>query len=583
MAARSTFPDTQPACAGQASAGHLANDGNYFTEDSQSLGLTIPQAYDPLLTWFFQGTLGEFQQTLFAGGVTATYLDNDCWPDIAYTSGTANGIVAYINQGGSGGFTSAGTMPTVAQITGLYTNIGVADLQGDYHRELVLGNLTPGSVRILKEADSGQYQEIDSYTDPATQTTVSGMPMPRNTFGMAFGDYDNDGYPDIYLAHYDAAGLPGSSPAFWHNNGGQQISPYDSKVQVGAGNGLNQNYQFSPSFADIDGDGWQDLLIAADFLTTVDLQNVANTNTATQAAVPRVYSNVTDTSVIKDQNGMGSALGDFFNDGMIEWFVSDVYATTPQTNVGILGNHLYHNTSTPGHISFQDVTAKAGVANAAWAWGSCAADFNNDGFLDILVVNGMGPMPANVSQIFNSEFSFTSSFLTPTFNTFSGSTIRLFMNNGDGTFTEQSASWLVNAPVQGRGVTCFDFDRDGDVDVAMVDQSVGIKFFENHSGAGAGHHFLNIRVVGNSPNTDALGAKVYVTADLNGNGSIDSNETQMRVSAANSNFNSQNLPDLHFGLGKAATATQVRIVWPDGLVQTFANVAANQFLIYKQP
>lgn len=192
------------------------------------------------------------------------------------------------------------------------------------------------------------------------------------------------------------------------------------------------------------------------------------------------------------------------------------------------------------------------------------------------MVNGFG-FPASLSS--NSTAVNLVSTISPAF---SGTKPRLFINNGDGTFTEKSVDWKINLPIAGRGISCFDYDRDGDVDVAAIDQSVGLKFFENHLGSGAGRHFLNVRVVGQPPNTEALGAKVFVSADLNGNGIIDSNETQLRVSMANSTYNAQPLPDMHFGLAGANSAT-VKIVWPDGLVQTFPNVSANQFVIYQHP
>jgi hypothetical protein len=214
-----------------------------------------------------------------------------------------------------------------------------------------------------------------------------------------------------------------------------------------------------------------------------------------------------------------------------------------------------------------------------WAWGTCAADFNNDGWLDLFVVNGFGVWP-QFSGLTDKQSTFLAQMgLSPLFQNTSP---RLFINNGDGTFSEKAAAWHVDMPLNGRGIACFDYDRDGDVDVAALDQSVGIKFFENHSGDGDGHHFINLRLVGDRPNTDSLGARVFVTADLDGNGRIEAGETQMRVSLANSNFNSQNLPDLHFGLRKASTVKDIKVVWPDGRTRLYRNLPANQFLILRE-
>jgi cytochrome c peroxidase len=581
-ARRRTFPDTRPACAGVPASGHLANDGDFFSEEHRALGLRIHHGYDQQRAWFHGKGVNNFSETSFAGGVTAAYLDDDCWPDIAYASGSRRGIVAYVNQRSTGrGFAALDIMPSRAAIGGRYTGIGVADLQGDYHRELVLGNLVAGKVRILKADDSGTYREIAGYDDAKTREVVNGLPMARSTFGIAFGDYNRDGYPDLYFGHWDYGGLPGTAPAFWLNRGGKALSPYDDVVKVSAADALNQNWQFTPAFADVDGDGWQDLLIASDFLTTTVLRNVPNPDPASRDKTTRVFRNVTDVSVITDENGMGSTQGDFTNSGRLDWFVTDIYypPQTPLLYAGIHGNHLYRNLSTPGKIRFADVSKAAGISNAMWAWGTCAADFNNDGWLDLFVVNGFGVWP-HFSGLTDKESTFLAQMgLSPLFQ---NTAPRLFINNGDGTFTEKAAAWHVDMPLNGRGLACFDYDRDGDIDVAALDQSVGIKFFENHSGSGQGHHFINIRLVGDRPNTDALGARVFVTADLNGNGVIETGETQMRVSRANSNFNSQDLPDLHFGLRDATVVKDIRVVWPDGRARSYRDVAANNFLILRE-
>ncbi len=156
---------------------------------------------------------------------------------------------------------------------------------------------------------------------------------------------------------------------------------------------------------------------------------------------------------------------------------------------------------------------------------------------------------------------------------------RLFINDGDGTFTEAAQDWRIADPSEGRGIGCFDHDRDGDIDIVVLDHSSGLQFFENQSGSAAGRSFLNIRLVGAAPNTDAIGARVSVTADV---GDGFGTQTQLRLSEANSNFNSQNPPDLHFGLGEAAASESVRVTWPGGAEIVCEDVSANQFIVLDQ-
>jgi len=134
-------------------------------------------------------------------------------------------------------------------------------------------------------------------------------------------------------------------------------------------------------------------------------------------------------------------------------------------------------------------------------------------------------------------------------------------------------------PSEGRGLACFDYDRDGDVDIAVFDHSKRLQFFENKTGNGDGSRFLNVRLVGESPNTDALGARVYVTADVGGQFG---QQTMMRVSQANSNFNSQNLPDMHFGLGYADSIQTLSVTWPDGSELVCDDLPVNGFVVIDQ-
>jgi hypothetical protein len=261
------------------------------------------------------------------------------------------------------------------------------------------------------------------------------------------------------------------------------------------------------------------------------------------------------------------------NDGSLEWFVTSIYdKSAPAGNWGATGNRLYRNASTEERIAFEDITDRARVRDGFWGWGACAADFDNDGFIDLFHVNGFGYIPysnglGNDPQAQYDEI---------TKDAFQAKPSRLFMNNGDGTFTEDAAGWNINDPSEGRGLACFDYDRDGDVDIVVLDHSTGLQFFENRSGADSGRRFLSIRVVGAAPNTDAIGARVYVAAAVGQGGGA---ETQLRLSLANSNFNSQNTPDLHFGLGEAPHADSVRVLWPSGAELSCTNVAANQFLV----
>ncbi|MCY4340605.1 MAG: FG-GAP-like repeat-containing protein [Gammaproteobacteria bacterium] len=541
-----TFADVEDCGNGIASA---LNSGDlaFRRRNEPAFGLVDSHGYR-LETW--SSDLQHAEAAMIAGGVTATYLDGDCWADIIFAGGDEQtGVRTYRNMAGIG-FQADAFLDGISEKS--YTGAASIDLNGDYRRELLLGNLFTDAVPVLAQVQSGYY------------TPIANLPMTRPTYGISAAPLDTRGFPYFYLGHWSDVGTAGTAPALWKNDGAA-LYPWDAGAGTSSST-VDQRFNFTPAFADFTGDGLADLVIASDFETSVTLRNRGN-----PASGPR-FIDETDRAVITDENGMGSALLDIDNDGNIEWFVTSIYDTgTPAGGWGATGNRLYRNASTARRIAFEDITNAAGVRDGLWGWGACAADFNNDGFTDIFHVNGFGYVP------FTNDTQARYDKLTK--DTFQAKPSRLFINDGDGTFTEMAREYRIADPSEGRGLACFDHDRDGDIDIVVLDHSTGLQFFENQSGSATGRAFLNIRLVGAAPNTDAIGARVTVTANV---GPDFGTQTQLRLSQANSNFSSQNPPDLHFGLGHAAAATSVRVTWPGGTELVCADVAANQFIVLDQ-
>src|SRR5690606_16844087 len=147
---------------------------------------------------------------MIAGGVTAVYLDGDCWPDLVMTGGDTSGLLAYRSLGNGSGFVEdpvllGGTDNALSYKA--VTGVAVADLDGDYRRELILGNLHAGNARVVSREASVKY------------VLAAELPMTRTTYGVSFADFDLDGYLDMFMGHWDGNGVDGTAPALWKGTG----------------------------------------------------------------------------------------------------------------------------------------------------------------------------------------------------------------------------------------------------------------------------------------------------------------------------------------------------------------------------
>jgi hypothetical protein len=143
---------------------------------------------------------------------------------------------------------------------------------------------------------------------------------------------------------------------------------------------------------------------------------------------------------------------------------------------------------------------------------------------------------------------------------------RLFVSDQQGGFTERAVALGIADKGQGRGIACFDYDRDGDIDIYVANNRQAPLLYENR---GLTRHWLEVDVAGEALNSAAIGARIYVTVD---------GTTQMRELNAGSNYMSQNPALAHFGLGSATRVEILRVVWPSGDVRELLDVAADQIL-----
>ena len=471
------------------------------------------------------------------GGLAAADYDNDGDIDLYFVAGDGSPNKLFSNDGANRFTEVASTLGL--DVVHMGSGPAFADIDGDGDLDAFVGAVE-GDPSYLFRNDNGTYTDV---------TANSGLAISAaNSISAGFFDYDQDNDLDLILAHWGNPPQP-DTETLWRNDGNFTFS--SASVSSGiAGQLIEQSglpslfdYTFAPMLSDIDRDGDADILFASDFRSSKIFRNNGDAT----------FTNITDRSVVIDRNGMGSAAGDYDNDGDMDWFVTSIYETSqdPDPNPG---NRLYRN---EGNGVFTDVTDAAGVANGGWGWGVCFEDFDNDGDLDIFHVNGweqIDPRDAGGP------------------NDYSSDQVRYFESQGDGTFVEAADAARLVDTGQGRGVACFDADRDGDLDLVITNNksTKSVVFYRNE--LAAGNHYLAIRLHGAGSNTHAIGALIEVRGG---------SRTQIREIRAGSHFVSQNPAEAHFGLG-SATTVDLTVFWPDGTRSVLAGVAADQLLSIDQ-
>ena len=420
------------------------------------------------------------------------------------------------------------------------------DLDGDGWRDFV--SAQSGGVELFRNGDGRRF---------APASGISGLRSGTATHSMAAADYDRDGDLDLFFAHWGIPRNPLRAPAnyLWRNDGKGRYSDVSRLLSAGpSGAGrarTHLNHSFTPTFADIDADGDPDLLVAGDFGTSQVLRNEDG------AAFVE-----TGKAVLTDENGMGAAVGDYDRDGDLDWFVTSIHDPEGKSEHSPTGNRLYRNADGAGR--FEDATGQAGVRAGGWGWGACFADFDNDGHLDLFHTNGWG-VGAEANEDREDRVTNTGFQTDPS---------RLFMSNGDGTFTERAAELGIDHTGQGRGVVCTDYDGDGRVDIFIANHGAAPTVYSN--AMETGNRWLAVDLVGRHANPDAIGAKVAIRT---------ASGTQTREVRLGTGYLSHGPPRLHFGLGRDRSVSGIEVHWPGPgkQVSRLANVGVDRLLAIRQP
>jgi enediyne biosynthesis protein E4 len=518
------------------------------------------------------------------GGVAVFDYDNDGWMDILLVNGST------LEDLQSGKCYSSklyrnnhdGTFKDVTLQAGLNTcrwgfGVAVGDYDNDGREDLYITYLDGGV--LYRNNGNGTFTDV-------TQKAGVGNEGRWGT-SAAFGDYDNDGFLDLYAVNYvdldlkhlpkfgegpfcqyrgipvscGPRGLKGGRDRLYHNNGNGSFTDVTEKLNIDA----NSNYGLGVIWLDYDRDGCLDLYVADDSSPSMLYHNDCKGGFAevgTEAGTS--YS-----ADGKEQAGMGVDSADYDNDG---------WPDIVKTNFSDDSNNLYHNDHDGAFTDLAGAANFGPVSIPFLAFGVKFLDFDNDGWKDIFVANGhVNP------QVDKHSFGITYAERPFLFHNLRSSKFdeigERVGTRGTGVSPVQPSGARLGSPayVSGfsrryvaRGAATADFFNRGAEDLLVTVLDGSPLLLRNDSRRG---HWLRIKLIGTRSNHDGFGARVEVKS-----GGI----TQIAEVRSNSSFESASDPRLHFGLGAASSVDSVVIRWPSGKVDTIAAPPADKALVIEE-
>ena len=435
-----------------------------------------------------------------------------------------------------------GTFEDVTKKAGVggpwYTmGVTVGDFNNDGYPDLFLSNY--GQNVLLKNNGNGTYSDVTKHAG------VSG----GNEFsvGAVWLDYDNDGLLDLYVGNYlnfdpeykyfyAPDGFPGpmaydsQKDVLYHNNGDGTFKDVTESMGIVDRDGRAMGV----GAADYDMDGFVDIYVANDHTLNYLFHNDGGKKFTDRGTMTgTAFSQAGEATV-----SMSVDFADFNNDGLLDMFVSDdTYCS------------LYKNEGNGAYTDKSYVSGLATVCAQFVGWSSSFVDYDNDGDVDIFKTNGA------LKHLYGQEDQLLENIDGEKF-------VDVSLNRGE----------YFKKEYVGRGTCIGDYDNDGDMDVLIVNLNDRCRFLRNNKGNQ--NSWLILRLIGTSGNRDGIGARIKISSD---------GREQITQKKSTTGYLSQNDPRIHFGLGKSEMIERIEINWPSGKVQVLENITANQILEVIEP
>jgi hypothetical protein len=522
--------------------------GQHFTDITDKAGIKFTHVSSPEKKYIVESMSGGVALFDYDNdGYLDLYLVNSLTVDLVKSKQKTRSLLYHNNADGT--FTDVTDKAGVGDIGwGMGATIG--DYDDDGWDDIYVTSLGPN--HLLRNNGNGTFTDV---------TQKAGVGDPRWSAGAAFLDYDNDGKLDLFVANYvdfdvnnlpefgkgrtcqfkgvpvqcGPRGLKGAGDSLYHNNGNGTFTDVSRKAGVADPDGY---YGLGVICSDLDEDGLVDIFVANDSTPNFLYHNNGD-GTFKDIGFP---SGTAVNENGSEQGSMGVTLGDYDHDGRLDLFI---------TNFDDDYNVLYHD---DGKGSFTDVSYAAKVAAVSLpyvGWGTWFFDYDNDGWADLLVVNGhvYPQLPTYRQRNF------------------------VHHNNRDGTFTEVGTQ--LGEPFAekrtGRGAAFGDIDSDGDTDV-VINNLDGPPQVLRNDGGNANNSIL-IKTIGVKSNRDGIGARVKI---------VSGDVTQMAEVYSGGSYLSQSDLRLSFGLEKRTKVDLIEVRWPSGAVDKITGAGVNRVITIRE-
>ncbi|MFI1744895.1 VCBS repeat-containing protein [Thalassobellus sediminis] len=525
------------------------------------------------------------------GGVAIGDINNDGLDDVYLTSNQQSNKL-YINKGNFK-FEDITNKAKVSDLKGWTTGVNMIDINNDGWLDIYVCKSASVYNESLRRNKLYINQKDGTFIDEAKKWGLDNNGLSIQSY---FFDYDKDGDLDMFLVNhrndfFDSVNLQKikredvigkfyleTSDHLFRNDGG-----VFKDVTHSAGI-LNKEFSLSASIGDFNNDGWLDIFVANDFITPdklyINKKNGTFINQANERLMHTSYSS------------MGSDFADINNDFLPDLLVLDMSAedhrrgkqNMPSMNtsgfwdiVDAGYNYTYMSNMlnlNKGNGMFSDVAQLSGISKTDWSWTPLIADFDNDGFKDIFITNGIKREIANQdfgNFLDTEQDSINKMSMSQILNTMPSDKLQnyAFKNNGDLSFSKVINGWGLNKAFNSNGAAYADLDNDGDLDLVINNLDDEASLYENNSI----NNYINIKLVGNEKNRNAIGSKIKIYTD---------STQQYQEMFLSRGYQSSVSPQLNFGIGHEALIKRIEVVWTNGKTSVVENVRANQTLTLNQ-